>query len=95
MADPNSLLMPVPATTAGVEGGTTGGGMGDDERMRYIEMRKAELSYREQELAVEAKALEVTMKELELEHMRELHQLRVQLKEIEISILMSQEDQLQ
>jgi len=74
--------------------GTTTGGDSYEERINYFKVKEAELRCKEQQLATEAKKIEVNKAQDELKYMREVHRLRVEELKMKIRILQKEEEQL-
>lgn len=65
-----------------------------EERMNYFKIREAELRCKEQQLATEAKRIELNKAQDELKYMKEVHRLRVEELTMKIRILQKEEEQL-
>ncbi|XP_030246489.1 regulatory protein zeste-like [Drosophila navojoa] len=65
-----------------------------EERINYFKVKEAELRCKEQQLATEAKKIEVNKAQDELKYMREVHRLRVEELKMKIRILEKEEEQL-
>ncbi|XP_023293989.2 regulatory protein zeste [Lucilia cuprina] len=66
-----------------------------EEKINYFKLKEAELRYKEQQVALEKKKIELTHAQGQLKHLREVHRLQVEELKMKIRILQEEEKQLQ
>uniref|UniRef100_A0A1B0A136 Regulatory protein zeste n=1 Tax=Glossina pallidipes TaxID=7398 RepID=A0A1B0A136_GLOPL len=65
-----------------------------EEKINYFKMKEAELRYKEQQVALEKKKIELSHTQDQLKHLREVHRLQVEELKVKIRILQEEEKQL-